>query len=226
VGDLNRVIEAQAGESFDVERAEDLLLANARLAQENRALLDSHGVRAIDVMGSVGTGKTSLIAQLVERLKDRYRIAAIAGDLTTTIDADLLASHGVPVVQINTGKECHLDANLIRKALGRLDLPALDLLFIENVGNLICPAEFPLGSEVKIVVISVTEGPYMVLKHPHTFLSADIVAINKVDLAEVLQVDPGDLAKDIRAVNPTATVVKTSCSRGVGIAEVVEALGL
>lgn len=223
---MRRVIEAQDGESFDIELAEDLLQANARLARENRVLLDTHGVRAVDVMGSVGTGKTSLIAQLVERLQDRYHIAAIAGDLTTTIDADLLASQGVPVVQINTGKECHLDANLIRKALGQLDLPALDLLFIENVGNLICPAEFPLGSEVRIVVISVTEGPYMVLKHPHTFLSADIVAINKVDLAEVLQIDPEDLATDIRTINPTATVVKTSCRRGVGITEVVEALGL
>ena len=177
-------------------------------------------------MGSVGTGKTSLIAQLIGRLKGQYRIAAVAGDLTTTIDADLLASHGVPVVQINTGKECHIDANLIRKALGQLDLPALDLIFIENVGNLICPAEFPLGSEVKIVVISITEGPYIVLKHPHTFLSADIVAINKVDLADVMQVDPDDLAADIRAVNPKATVVKTSCSHGEGITEVIEALGL
>ena len=223
VGD---VVVAEEGEIFDIELEESLLEANRRLAEQNRALLDRHGVRAIDVMGSVGAGKTSLISCLVERLKDRYRVAYVAGDLTTTIDADAIARHGVPVVQINTGKECHLDANLVAKALRRLDLASLDLLFIENVGNLICPAEFPLGAHQRVVVVSVAEGPYVVVKHPYIFMEADLAVVNKVDLAPAMGVDVGKLEADIRAVNPAIKVARTCCRTGEGVEEVVKALGL
>jgi len=162
----------------------------------------------------------------VECLKGRYRIAYIAGDLTTTIDADAIARHGVPVVQINTGRECHLDANLVAKALKRLDLAELDLLFIENVGNLICPAEFPLGAHKRVVVVSVAEGPYVVVKHPYIFMEADVAVVNKVDLAAAMGVDVGKLEVDIKTVNPAITVVRTSCRTGEGIQGVIEALGL
>jgi len=209
---------------FDVELEVDILKENQRLANENKRRLDSKRILAIDVMGSVGSGKTSLIKAVVSKLKASRRIAVIEGDVTTTIDSDLIASEGVPTVQVNTGKECHLDANLIRKALERMPLDNLDLIFIENVGNLICPSEFPLGSEKRLVVISVTEGPYMVVKHPMMFLGAQVVAINKVELATAMGVDPKKLGADVHKLNPNAIVVYTSCRDGTGIDEVVSSL--
>jgi hydrogenase nickel incorporation protein HypB len=220
------VVTSSEGEVFDVELEVDILRENKRLANENKDRLQSRGVHAIDVMGSVGSGKTSLIKTMISRLKKNYRIAVIEGDVTTTIDSDLIASEGVPTVQVNTGKECHLDANLVRKALDRMPLDKLDLIFIENVGNLICPAEFPLGSEKRLVVISVTEGPFMVLKHPMMFLDARTVAINKIDLAAAMEVDPNKLSADVSRINPKATAIHTSCRKDVGISEVIRSLQL
>lgn len=220
------IVTSAEGEVFDVELELSVLKENQRLADDNRTMLAAHNIRAIDVMGSVGSGKTSLIKAMVSRLKGNLRIAVIEGDVTTTIDSDLIASEGVPTVQVNTGKECHLDANLIKKALNRMPLDRLDLIFIENVGNLICPAEFPLGSDKRLVVISVTEGPYMVLKHPMMFLGANVVAINKVDLAKAMEVDPGKLAGDVARLNPKAATIRTSCRNGEGVREVIEALEL
>jgi hydrogenase nickel incorporation protein HypB len=220
------VVTSSEGEVFDVELEVNILKENQRLAEENKKRLKSSGIQAIDVMGSVGSGKTSLIKAMVSRLKSKYRIAVIEGDVTTTIDSDLIASEGVPTIQVNTGKECHLDANLIRKALDRMPLENLDIIFIENVGNLICPAEFPLGSDKRLVVISVTEGPYMVLKHPMIFLDANVVAINKVDLAEAMGVRPEKLSADVSRLNPKAATVATSCRNGSGIDFVIHKLGL
>lgn len=223
---LKDIVKAEEGEVFDVELEASVLEANARLAEENRQLLRKHNIKAIDIMGSIGAGKTSLIEKMVELLKEKYRIAAFKGDLTTTIDAELIKRHGVEVVAINTGKECHLDANLVKKALQKINLDEVDLIFIENVGNLICPAEFPLGSDSRIVVVSVTEGPYMVMKHPFIFMNADVVVINKMDLAEAMGVDAKKLEADVRRVNPKAKVVMTNCRIGEGVENVVRALGL
>jgi len=220
------VVKAEAGEIFDVELSEDLLKANQRLAEENKQFLHKNGVKAVDIMGAIGSGKTSLIEKLVQLLKSRYKIAVFKGDLTTTIDAELIARHGVETIAINTGKECHLDANLVKKALQKLNLKRIDLLFIENVGNLICPAEFPLGSDKRVVVVSVTEGPYMVVKHPFIFMEADVVAINKVDLANAMNVDVKKLEKDVKTINPKAKVVATNCRIGEGVDDVVKALEL
>jgi hydrogenase nickel incorporation protein HypB len=221
---MKEIVKAAEGEVFDIELEADILEANNKLAQENKALLRKHNVVAIDVMGSIGAGKTSLIEKMIQLLKGNYRIAAFKGDLTTTIDAELIARHGVEVVPINTGKECHLDANLVRKALQKIELKTIDILFIENVGNLICPAEFPLGSEKRIVVISVTEGPYMAIKHPFIFIDADVVVINKVDLAQAMQVDVKKLETDVKRINPEVNVAMTNCRSGEGVRKVVKLL--
>ena len=220
------VVEAEEGEVYDIELEEKLLWANQKLAEDNARLFRKHGVRSIDVMGAIGSGKTSLIKVLISKLKNKYRIAALDGDVTTTIDADLIAEEGVPVVQITTAKECHLDANLVRKGISKIDISATDLLFIENVGNLICPAEFPLGSSKRIVVVSISEGPYMIKKHPLMFTGADIVVLNKTDLEAAMGVKAVDLVADVRAINPRAVAIPVSCRNGEGIDEVIFALKL
>ena len=217
-------IKAKEGEIFDIELEEDLLKKNKELAQKNRKILDEYKILAIDIMGSIGTGKTSLIKNLIFHLKGKYEIGVIAGDLTTTIDADRIKKEGIKVVQVNTGKECHLDANLIKKALKKFDLSSLDLLFIENVGNLICPADFPLGSHRRMVVVSVTEGPWMVRKHPYIFSEADVVVINKIDLAEAMKVSPEKLAEDVYKINPAVKVIPANCIAGKGMKEIIQAL--
>ena len=217
-------IEASPDEIYDIELEHSLLEANAKLAQENRALLDRHGITAIDFMGAIGSGKTTLITRLVERLKDQIGVAVFNGDATTSNDADLIASQSVPVVQIATVNGCHLDANLVGKALRKTQLDNLRLIFIENIGNLICPAEFPLGSKARVVVVSVTEGPYMVRKHPHMFLGAEVVVINKIDLAEAMGVSVSELTKDVHQLKPDITVIPTSCKTGAGLAQVKAAL--
>ena len=209
--------------SADLDK--DLRREDRRLAADNRKLLDEHGVIAIDVMGSIGSGKTSFLMQVAGRLKGR-RTASLAGDLTTTIDAQRIIDAGMDSIQVNTGRMCHLDSVIVRKALDELDLGSLDLLFIENVGNLICPAGFPLGSHKRLVVISVTEGPYMAAKHPYMFMDADAVLINKVDLAEAMNVDPAAIEADVQRLKPGLPVVRTNCVTGLGVDEALRALGL
>ncbi len=217
-------IKAKEGEIFDIELEEDLLKKNEELARQNRKTLDEYKIQAIDVMGSIGTGKTSLIKSLIFHLKEKYEIGVIAGDLTTSIDADRIEEEGIKVIQVNTGKECHLDANLIKKALKKFDLSTLNLLFIENVGNLICPADFPLGSHRRIVVVSVTEGPWMVRKHPYIFSDANVAVINKIDLAEAMKVSPEKLAEDVHKINPAVKVIQADCITGKGTKEIIQAL--
>ena len=218
-----QTIEASPDEIYDIELEHSLLEANAKLAKENRALLDRHGVTAIDVMGAIGSGKTTLIGCVVSRLKDRIGVAVFNGDATTSSDADLIAQ-SVPVVQIATINGCHQDANLVGKALHKTELQGLRLILIENIGNLICPAEFPLGSKARVVVVSVTEGQYMVRKHPHMFLGADVVVINKVDLAEAMQVKVEDLTRDVQTLKPDIKVIPTSCKDGTGLEAVADVL--
>ncbi|HEX5222221.1 MAG TPA: hydrogenase nickel incorporation protein HypB [Verrucomicrobiae bacterium] len=218
------VIEASPQEVYDIELAHNLLDANARLARDNRALLDSHGITAIDFMGAIGSGKTSLIAGLCERLKSGSGLAVFNGDATTSTDVEAIAEQGVPVVQISTIKSCHLDANLIRKALGKIDLHQTGLILIENIGNLICPPEFPLGSKARVVVISITEGAYMVKKHPHMFLGANIVVINKIDLAAAMGVSVAELVRDVHRLKPDIMVIPASCKTGIGQDELAAAL--
>lgn len=220
--------EIVKGEEVTLEIAPgmDILEVNKKLAQKNMELLREHNVRAIDIMGSIGAGKTSLIEKLVQALKHKYRIAVFKGDLTTTIDAERIGRHGVQVLTINTGRECHLDANVVARAVERISLEDIDLLFIENVGNLICPAEFPLGTEKRVVVVSVTEGPYMVIKHPFTFMNADVTVINKKDLAEIMKIDTEQLKKQVKEIKPDVKVAVTNALSGEGVEELIKALEL
>ncbi|MBN1677310.1 MAG: hydrogenase nickel incorporation protein HypB [Candidatus Thermoplasmatota archaeon] len=211
--------------TVDLER--DILSANRRIANDNRALLEKHGIVAFDFLGAIGSGKTLIIERLVDILRAKgKRAAAIAGDVSGDDDYQRFVSHGIPAANINTGKECHLDAHLVDHALEDLPLDKLDYLFIENVGNLVCPVDFPLGSHKRVVVISVTEGDDMVRKHPAIFAFSDVIVINKIDLALAMEVDPKILERDARRINPGAAIIIMDARRGKGIDDLVKALGL
>jgi hydrogenase nickel incorporation protein HypB len=215
-------IEAAPEEIYDIELEHSLLEANAKLAKANRALLDRHGVTAIDFMGAIGSGKTTLITRLVEKLKDRFGIAVFNGD----------GRRAAMLTRLKAWNSCRrsprsMDATSMQissEGLPKIDLSKLNLIFVENIGNLICPAEFPLGSKARVVVVSVTEGPYMVRKHPHMFLGAEVVVINKIDLAAAMEVSVEDLARDVHTLKPDIKVIATSCKTGVGLKEVAAAL--
>ncbi|MBS7287672.1 MAG: hydrogenase nickel incorporation protein HypB, partial [Candidatus Freyarchaeota archaeon] len=171
------------GDEFSIVSVEEnLIKANENVAKEVSRLLVEKGIRSFDIVGAIGAGKTSLLERIVERLKGEYRIAVITGDVTTRIDADRISRHGVKTLQINTGRECALTAFFLKEALKKIDLEDVDVLFVENVGNLICPADYMLGCDKRMVVVSLTEGPYVVKKHPLLFKISDIAIINKVDL--------------------------------------------
>jgi len=220
------IIRADDDEALDIELEEDFIKANERMAELNRRIFDRNGVKVIDFMGSIGSGKTSIIEKLVEVLKGRYRVGVIAGDTTTSIDAERVSRHGVPSIQINTGRECHLDAPLVRKASKKLLREGVNLILIENVGNLICPAEFPLGAHKRVVVVSVTEGEYMIKKKQDIFRAAEVGIINKKDMAGYMEIDIKELVKDALNANPKIKVVVTSAKKGEGINELVKALEL
>lgn len=210
--------------TITIDIRKDLFGANEDAASLNAELFKKHGVTVIDIMGSVGTGKTQLIEALCDKLVKDYNILMLAGDLATTIDADRVASHGVDTVQINTGTACHLDARMIRVAIRDIDLEKYKVIFVENVGNLICPAGYSLGAEKKIVVVSVTEGPYMIKKHPLTIKHADVIVINKIDLADALEFDIDALVRDIREVDADIPVYRVSSKTGEGIDDLVKEL--
>ncbi len=211
----------------DVELGADILAANRRIAEDNAALLNRHGIKSFDFLGAIGSGKTLLIEKLADRLRSKgIGCAAIAGDVAGDDDYQRLKKHGMPVVNVNTGKECHLDAHMVDHALEKLDLDAIDVLFIENVGNLVCPADFPLGSGTRITMVSVTEGDDMVRKHPILMGGSDILVINKIGLAEVMEVDPEILKKDAKHINPHMPVVLTDAKLGTGIDELLSLMGL
>jgi len=211
----------------DIEMGTDILAENRRLSKENLKRLRSHGIRSVDIMGSIGSGKTALIERLAVQLREKgIRAAAIAGDVTGQDDYDRFRSVGLPSVNVNTGKECHLDAHLIEHALDDIELDAIDFLFIENVGNLVCPADFPLGTDKRVVVISVTEGDDMVRKHPMIFTGADIAVLNKIDLLPHLDVDVERLKQDYKKIRSDASLHLISVRTGEGLPELLSLLGV
>ncbi len=206
---------------IEVDAEVDLLEENKRLAESNRRLLREKGVIAINVMGAIGSGKTLLIEKTVEALKD-YKVGAILGDVIAKDDYDRVAKHGVKAMPLNTGKECHLDAHLVHHALEDFNLDEIDVLFIENVGNLICPVDFDLGEDYRVVMVSVTEGDDVVGKHPEIFRLADVIIINKVALADAVGANVDKMVEDAKRLNPKAKVIKMDLKKGIGFDEWME----
>lgn len=206
---------------------EDILKRQLELAEANRRLLEVNKVAAVSVMGAIGSGKTSLIERMIDRLTDQgHRVGTIAADSAGDDDHQRFLSHGADSINLNTQDDCHLDAHTVNHAMSHLPVDKLDVLFIENVGNLICPADFPLGTAKEIVVISTTEGDDMVRKHPKIFAQTDILVLNKVDLADAVGVDPKRVVSDYARINPHGVVVLTDARHEIGIDELLEALGL
>ena len=203
----------------EVEIQHDIMVANRKLADRNQKILDDAGVFSVDVLGAIGSGKTSLIEILIQKMD--HKIGVIAGDVISKFDAGRFEKYNIPVVGLNTGKECHLDAHLVEHAFGDMPLEAIDLLFIENVGNLICPVDFDLGSHIRMVVISVSEGDDTVEKHPLIFKEADLVVINKIDIAEAVGADQDKMVSDVKELNPNIKVIKSSLKTGQGLDEII-----
>jgi hydrogenase nickel incorporation protein HypB len=194
-----------------------VLAKNDELAAANRALFARHGLFVFNIVSSPGAGKTSLLERTLERLREKVRIAVVEGDVQTDFDAQRVAKYGVPVVQIVTNGGCHLEARLVQDALGQLDLGVLDLLVIENVGNLVCPANYDLGEALKVVLLSTTEGDDKPLKYPGMFRNASVLVINKTDLVPYAGCDLDAMKRNALSVNPDLVVFETSCTTGAGI---------
>ncbi len=202
---------------MEIQVRKNILGENDRMAAENRAMFADNGVYVINLMGSPGSGKTSVLEKTMEKLKGELRMAVIEGDLFTSKDADRIAKHDVTVIQINTSGGCHLDAAMVQKVARKMDLAALDLLIVENVGNLVCPAEFDVGEDDKGVVLSVTEGDDKPLKYPLIFKESAVAILNKVDILPYCNFDMESAREDISALHPGMTILETSCTTGQGI---------
>lgn len=197
--------------------ASKILDANERIAQDNRKAFEDAELYVVNLMSSPGAGKTSLLENTIKGLAGKSRVGVIEGDITGTDDAVRIERLAVPVVQINTGGACHLDANMINSVLNDLPLADLDLLFIENVGNLVCPAEFKVGEDIKVMILSITEGHDKPLKYPLMFQESSALIVNKIDLKPFLDVDMDKIRKDALSLNPSIKIFEVSCKTGEGI---------
>ena len=196
---------------------QDILGKNNQYAAANRSWFQAHGILALNLVSSPGSGKTSLLTRSIQDLKDQYPLAVIEGDQQTSHDADRIRATGVPALQINTGKGCHLDAHMVGHAIESLALSPRSLLFIENVGNLVCPAAFDLGEAHKVAILSVTEGEDKPLKYPDMFHAADLLLLNKIDLLPYLDFDVEQCIGYARRVNPDIQVLQVSARSGEGL---------
>jgi len=207
---------------MEIKVFKNIMSSNQELADSNRELFKKHHLTVINVMASPGSGKTSIILRIIESLRDKIKIGVIEGDIASSIDAETIDSLGIPVVQINTGRGCHLDANMIRAVLVDLQLENNSILFIENVGNLVCPSAFDLGESIRMVIASVPEGHDKPYKYTSIFESADVIILNKMDLMPYIDFDSEKFYRGIGALKPEAPVFQVSCRTGEGINALVE----
>ena len=194
-----------------------ILEANERIASQNKQLFDDRGVYVINLMGSPGAGKTTLLEKTIEQLKGTTTLAVIEGDITSSHDAERIAAHAIPTVQINTGGACHLDGNMVRGALTELTLDNLQLLVVENVGNLVCPAEFNIGEHAKVMMLSTAEGDDKPIKYPLMFQVSSVLLVNKIDLIPYVDFDMERFTEEACKVNPRLTIMPISCRTGEGL---------
>ena len=199
---------------------------NELLAQKNNQEMKKYKIKSVDIVGAIGAGKTAIIEKIVEILSAKYRILVICGDVTTRVDAERIQTHNAETIQINTGRECALNAYHIHQIIQNKDLNKYDLVFIENVGNLICPSDFILGTDKRITVVSTTEGEWVIEKHPMLFKMSKIAVINKIDLAERLGTNVQKMIQDAKKINPDIEVITTSAKYGTNIDKLIEKLEL
>ena len=195
----------------------DILEANDRIAQQNRALFNENNLLVLNLMSSPGAGKTSLLERTISALKEDLKIGVIEGDIQSSQDAERIAQTGIPVVQINTGGACHLDGNMIRDTFGEFSFKDLDLLVVENVGNLVCPAEFKVGEDFKAMILSVAEGDDKPAKYPLMFYESSVLLINKIDLLPYVDCSVEKIKEDSLKINPDLAIFEVSCKTGEGI---------
>jgi len=207
-----------------IELNEDLIENNDNLAAQNKEMLKMYNIRSFDVVGAIGAGKTAILESISKKISKNRRVLVINGDVTTRIDADRIEKHGVKTIQINTGRECALNSYHISQVIKNLDLSEYDVIFIENVGNLICPSDFILGTDKRIVVVSITEGPWVIRKHPMLFKFSDVAIINKVDLIDVIDVNIEDMISDALEINPNLKIFTTSAITEENIPELIKEL--
>jgi hydrogenase nickel incorporation protein HypB len=208
-------------QTFDVALGVNLLDANQKGADHNRAHFDEWGIICLNLMSSPGAGKTALLERTLATLTDEYKIAVIEGDMTTELDAERLRKYGVPVIAINTGRSCHLDSKMVAGGIHRLEMDynpsEFDVVFVENVGNLVCPAEFEVGEHAKVALLSVAEGEDKPLKYPIMFQEADCLLITKIDLAPYVDADIDRIIANVRQMNPRVTIIPVSAKTGEGL---------
>ncbi len=202
---------------MEVKVVKNLLEANERIARENKKIFEDAGIYVINLMSGPGAGKTTLIDKTLGALKDKWNVGVIEGDIATAMDAERLMSHGVPVVQVNTGSACHLDGNMIRDALNEIPLSSIDLLIVENVGNLVCPAEFNVGEDDKVMILSTPEGSDKPVKYPLMFQESSLLLINKIDLLSYTDCDLSLMKENARKVNPQLEILEISCKTEEGL---------
>ncbi|TRV45098.1 MAG: hydrogenase accessory protein HypB [Microcystis panniformis Mp_MB_F_20051200_S9] len=210
-------------QTFDAALEINLLHANQTGADHNREHFDEWGITCLNLMSSPGAGKTVLLEKTLAALKDQLKMAVIEGDMTTELDAERLRQYGVPVIAINTGRSCHLDSKMVAGGIHRFqedyNPKEFDLLLVENVGNLVCPAEFEVGEHAKVALLSITEGEDKPLKYPIMFQEADCLIITKLDLAPYLEIDLQRLEANVRSMNPDVTIIALSAQTGEGLEE-------
>ncbi|MFX0031323.1 MAG: hydrogenase nickel incorporation protein HypB [Candidatus Hodarchaeota archaeon] len=199
---------------------------NDLLAQKINQMLKDHQIKSFDIVGAIGAGKTAILERIVEKLALQFKILVICGDITTRVDANRIEKHNAETIQINTGRECALNAYHIHQIIKNKDLEEIDIIFIENVGNLICPSEFILGTDKRIVIVSITEGEWVIEKHPMLFRMSDIAVINKIDLKERLGTNVEKMITDAKRINSDINVITTSAKTGENIDKLLELMGI